>query len=466
MNPVNASTGISVRDRSQTIDDAIANGDGVVIDGVDALADPASKIATLRSLWEQRAFLARIFVLGVVISAAVAFLIPKKYESAARLMPPSSGEGAAAVLGALAGRSGSLMPLAESVLGVKTTGELFVGILQSETVQDDVIRKMDLQKVYGARYIEDARKDLAKRTEISEDRKSGIITIVVTDRSPERAAAIAREYVARLDWVVNNLTTSSAHRERIFLEGRLREVNRDLQTAEEQFSHFASQKGAIDIPAQGKAMFQAAAELQGELIAAESELRGLRAIYADNNIRVRSVEARIGELRRQLEKMGGVGITENSTAEELYPSIRRLPLLGVDYADLLRRVKVQEAVFETLTREYELAKVQEAKEIPTVKVLDEPLVAQKKSFPPRLLIIGLGAFVSLFLGIVYIRVHSNWDALDPSDPRKAFAKEVLNTTRDQSRQAFTFARFKGSLRGHYDRRSDSEGGNHDKGTDV
>lgn len=455
MNPVNASVGIPTRDRSRT-EDPIVNGEGVLLE----LEESENKIAPLRLVWENRSFLFRVFVLGAVLSGIIAFVIPKRYESAARLMPPSSGEGAAAVLGALAGRSGSLAPLAESVLGVKTTGELFVGVLQSETVQDDVIRKVELQKVYRARYIEDARKALAKHTDISEDRKSGIITIVVTDHSPERAAAIAKEYVARLDWVVNNLTTSSAHRERVFLEGRLHEVSKDLEVAEQQFSRFASNKGAIDIPAQGKAMFEAAAELQGQLIAAQSELRGLREIYADSNIRVRSVEARIGELQRQLEKMGGVGTTENSTADELYPSIRRLPLLGVDYADLLRRVKVQEAVYETLTREYELAKVQEAKEIPTVKVLDEPLIPQKKSFPPRGLIILIGAFASVFLGFIYVRVKTVWDGMDPDDPRRMFATEVLQTTRAQvSRQALTFARVNGPLR----KRSASEKNQDDEG---
>jgi uncharacterized protein involved in exopolysaccharide biosynthesis len=449
MNRVNASMDLPTRDRSTVDDDTIVTSDEALLGSVEEFAGRADSLATLRDLWQQRAFLGRVFVLCLVISTIVAFVIPKRYESTARLMPPSSGEGASAILSALAGRSGSMMPMAESVLGLKTTGELFVGVLQSETVQDDVIRKMDLQKVYRARYIEDARKDLAKHTEITEDRKSGIITIVATDRSQERAAAIVREYIAQLDWVVNNLTTSSAHRERVFLEERLRQVNGDLKTAEGQFSRFASQKGAIDIPSQGKAMFAAAAELQGQLIALESELRGMRQIYADSNVRVRSTEARIAELRRQLQKMGGGNTDENSTAEELYPSIRQLPLLGVDYADFMRNVKVQEAVFETLTREYELAKVQEAKEIPTVKVLDQPLVPQKKSFPPRLLFIVVGSVLGVFMGIVYIRVYASWSAMHTQDPRKMFATEVLQTTRAQiSRQALVglkFVRRSGSL---------------------
>jgi capsule polysaccharide export protein KpsE/RkpR len=190
--------------------------------------------------------------------------------------------------------------------------------------------------------------------------------------------------VEELNRLVADLSTSSARRERVFLEERLQGVSRDLEDAEKNFSQFASKNSAIDVKEQGKAMVEAAATLQGQLIAAQSQLEGFREIYTDNNPRVRTIKARIDELRRQLEKLGGKG--ESSTdvssgsGESLYPSIRKLPLLGVTYADLYRRTRVQEAVFETLTKEYEMAKVQEAKEIPTVKVLDTPNVPDRKPF--------------------------------------------------------------------------------------
>jgi hypothetical protein len=111
----------------------------------------------------------------------------------------------------------------------------------------------------------------------------------------------------------------------------------------------------------------------------------------------------------------------------MYPSIRKLPLLGVTYADLYRRTMIQEAVLETLTKEYELAKVQEAKEIPTVKVLDTPIVPDKKSFPPRLLIIFLGAFVALGMAAVWVFGSELWQETDASDQRKVLAQEVFST---------------------------------------
>jgi capsule polysaccharide export protein KpsE/RkpR len=219
----------------------------------------------------------------------------------------------------------------------------------------------------------------------------------------------------------------------MFLEERLKAVNHDLETAEKDFSEFASKNAAIDVKEQGKAMVEAAATLQGQLIAAESEFEGLKQIYTDNNVRVRSVKARIDELKHQLDKLGGKGesMTEVSSqpSDSLYPSIRKLPLLGVTYADLYRRTRVQEAVFETLTKEYEMAKVQEAKEIPTVKVLDYPNIPEKKSFPPRLLIIFLGMTVSFAAATTWAFGKTTWDHADSNDPRKQFAKEVFTTVK-------------------------------------
>ena len=218
-----------------------------------------------------------------MISAVIAFLIPVRYQSVSRLMPPDDKGSGLRMLAAMAGHAGALDGLASDLLGMKNSSGLFVGILHSETVQDAVITKFNLQKVYRDSKIEDARKDLDSRTDIAEDRKSGIISVAVTDHDPNRAAAIAQAYVTELDRLVAQVSTSSARRERQFLEQRLQAVKADLDTAARNFSDFASKNGAIDIPAQGKAMVEAAATLQGELIAAQAELSGLQQIYADQN---------------------------------------------------------------------------------------------------------------------------------------------------------------------------------------
>jgi capsule polysaccharide export protein KpsE/RkpR len=397
-------------------------------------------VAWLRLLWARRSFLSRVVACGFIISILIAFLIPSRYTSTTRLMPPNDqgSSGLTMVAAALTGGSaGGLGGIAGDLLGLKSTSDLFVGILTSRTAEDALIQKFDLRKVYWTGRMEDARKDLADHTGIDVDRKSQIITIAVTDRSPQRAAAMAQAYVDELDRLVAELSTSSARRERIFLEGRLQSVNQDLEGAEKEFSQFASKNTAINVPEQGKAMVQAAAVLQGQLIAAQSELEGLKQIYADSNVRVRSVAARVDELQHELDKLAGKGEgsadTSSQKGDSMYPSIRRLPLLGVTYADLFRKAKVQEAVYESLTQEYEMAKVQEAKEIPTVKVLDPPDIPGKRSFPPRLYMVVLGTALAFLIGATCIFGDAVWKATNPSDPRRVFAQEIFDAVGNQLR---------------------------------
>jgi uncharacterized protein involved in exopolysaccharide biosynthesis len=394
-----------------------------------------NSVAHLRLMWDHRRFVARVVFAGILASALIAFLIPTRYESTARLMPPDNMQsgGLAMAAAALSGGAGSLGGIASDVLGIKSTSDIFVAILTSRTVEDKLVQKFDLRKLYGVRGMEEAGRDLAERTGISVDRKSQVITLTVTDHDPKRAAAMGQAYVEELNRLVAELSTSSARRERMFLEERLKSVNQDLETAEKDFSEFASKNAAIDVKEQGKAMVEAAATLQGQLIAAESEFEGLRQIYTDSNVRVRSVKARIDELKHQLDKLGGKGesMTEASSqpSDSLYPSIRKLPLLGVTYADLYRRTRVQEAVFETLTKEYEMAKVQEVKEIPAVKVLDSPNIPERKSFPPRTLILFLGMTLSFAAATIWVFGKTTWDRADSNDPRKQFAQEVITSVK-------------------------------------
>jgi uncharacterized protein involved in exopolysaccharide biosynthesis len=392
-------------------------------------------IARIGRLWDQRKRLGKCIAGGVAASILIAFLIPSRYASTTRLMPPDPPGGTGmAMLAGIAGKMGaSLGALGSDLLGMNTSADLFAGVLESRTIQNNLIEKFDLRHVYGQKRWVDTRKELSRRTDISIDRKSGILTIQVTDHDPRRACALAQEYVAQLNSVVTELNTSSAHRERMFLEERLGQVKGELESAEKDFSQFASKNAAIDIQAQGKAMVEAAAVLEGQLIAAQTELQGLRQIYTDQNIRVRTVQARIDELHRQLQKMGGkqdLG-AEPAKNDDAYPTIRKLPLLGVTYADLYRRMKVEETVFETLTQQYEVAKVQEAKEVPSVKVLDPAEIPEKKSFPPRFLLVVLGALLAFAGGAAWTLAHDRWEKIDPQDPGKLLVLNIAHSVSPQ-----------------------------------
>jgi capsule polysaccharide export protein KpsE/RkpR len=388
----------------------------------------------VRTVWSQRNFLVRLSAFGLVLGLLVAFSIPARYTSTTRLMAPDNSPGSSLAMAAsmAASRGGEI---ATGLLGLKSTSDVFVGILTTRTVQDQIVEQFDLRRVYGLRRMEEARLKLASRTGISVDRKSEIITITVTDHSPQRAQGMAKAYVDQLNRLVSELSTSSARRERIFLEGRLAQVNQDLETAEKELSRFASKNSVIDIKEQGKAIVEALATLQGRLMVAQSELEELRQIYSDSSVRVRAVKARIAELQSQLAKFAGKDQTgtrgpETDPADQ-YPSIRKLPLLGVTYADLYRRTKVQEAVYQVLTQEYELAKVQEAKEIPIVKVVDPPDIPENKNFPPRLLIGASTMFVAFIGGIVVLLGSRSWHEKDPRDLSKAIALEIWTDLKEK-----------------------------------
>jgi uncharacterized protein involved in exopolysaccharide biosynthesis len=409
-----------------------------------SLASRDKNVARLRLFWEARKRLLQIVALGGLASMGVALLVPSRYEATTELMPPDGQAGSGmAALAALAGRAGGLEGIAGDMLGVKNSGALFVGILSSRTVEDRLIEQFDLRRAYHAGTMEDARNALTSHTRISEDRKSGIISITVVDHDPRLAAAMAQGYVEELDRLVEQVSTSSARRERIFLEERLRAVKQDLDSAAEKFSIFASKNTAIDIPAQSKAMVEAAATLEGQLIAAEAELHGLEAMYTEQNVRVKAVRARVAELRAQLGKMGGESGTPSSPAvgmdASVYPAIRQLPLLGVTYADLYRQTKIQETVYELLTQQYELAKVQEAKEVPSVKVLDAAVVPTKKSFPPRGLWTAAGTAMSFLAACAWIMARHAWQNIDPADPEKQFALEIAGTLHADALRAFPAA---------------------------
>ena len=397
----------------------------------------------VRLLWGRRRLFFRAGAIGLLVSTSVAFMIPKSYMSTTQLMPPdpqsTSGIVMMAAMAAKAG--GGLGTVAGDLPGLKSSGALFIGVLRSQTSQDRLIDQFDLRKIYGKQLVIDARTKLDENTSISEDRKSGIITISVTDHSPQRAAAIANAYVDELNSLVSELSTSSAYRERVFLEERLQVAKQDLADASNQLAQFSSKNNTLDIQTEGKAMLDAAGTIAGQVIAAQSELEGLRQLYTDNNARVRALNARVLELRKQLQKLGGTAGDAAKAANSLpevsngmpYPTIRSLPLLGAKYADYYRRAKIQETVFGLLTEQYELAKVQEVKETPTVKVLDPAKVPEKKSFPPRMLIMFLGTFLFFSMSVVWVFGSGHWHQADPDDPRKILAQEVVATLKARTR---------------------------------
>jgi len=387
-------------------------------------------------LWKHRRPLARVTGISLLMSLAIAFSIPKQYKSTTSISPPDQQHSNAMMLAALAARSGSLGALgsiAGGLIGGHSTADFLIDLLRSGTVSGQLIDRFDLQKVYQKKYRVDAAKHLAHCTKITENKKSGVITIEVVDTDRVRARDITQGYLDELNRIVFRTNTSSAHLERIFIENRLKGVQADLEQAQLQLSDFSAKNTAVDIREQTRALVDTGARVQAQLLAEQASLQSLRQIYGDANVRVRESGARISSLRGELVKMAGspqapAGEGEEPTATssaELYPPLRQLPRLGVSYADLYRRVRVQETLFELLTQQFEMARIEEAKDLPAITVIDAPGIAEKKSFPPRLWVtLGL-TFLTFAVLSAWILLRDGWSQIEPSDPRKELAAEIF-----------------------------------------
>jgi capsule polysaccharide export protein KpsE/RkpR len=401
-------------------------------------------VANATVLWERRGLLFRIGTILLLISLLIAFTLPKRYKSSTQIMPPSNPGVGTAMLGLLAGRTlggmSGLGSLAGSLLGGNNSTALFVDLLRSGTVAGHLIDRFRLQAAYHKRYRVDTAKYLARHTTITDDKKSGVITVTVEDTNPRRARDLAQAYLDELNLLLNRTSISSAHQERVFIEKRLQKVKADLEQAQQQMSEFSSTHATIDIKEQTRAMVDAASKLQAQMILEQANLDSLRQIYGDGNVRVRATQARIGALRNQLAKISGSSAplqADETTAvsdarsigsggSELYPPLRQLPRLAVPYADLYRQVQVQETVFELLTQQYELARIQEAKDVPVVSVIDSPGIPEKKSFPPRLLLTALLTLISTSIAAALILAWQRWLQLNLGDPRRVLARRIYS----------------------------------------
>jgi uncharacterized protein involved in exopolysaccharide biosynthesis len=373
---------------------------------------------------KRRIFL-QILGTGMLLAVIIAFALPGVYISTTSVMPPDNSSSGSSLMSMV---SNTLPGTASgsALLGVKTPSALYDEILASRTLRETLVKQFDLMRHYKSRLIEDACKHLADDTVIRENVKSNVVSISVKADSPQLASGLAQAYVSELNRIVTNNTTSDARREREFLEGRLKEVKKDLDESALALSKFSAKNKTIDVAFQSRATLGEEFKMREEMIEARSELAGLEQTYSKDNVRVLTARARIAALQQQMDKANGgadaPGPNANNTS---YPSTGEFPALGVTYSDLDRSVRVDEQLWEALTRQYEESKVQEAKEIPTVRVLDAANMPQRRSGPARTVIILFGAFLSFLTAIVAIKSVAFWEEMDPWDERKKLLTDIF-----------------------------------------
>jgi uncharacterized protein involved in exopolysaccharide biosynthesis len=349
-----------------------------------------SMFDTLLALARRKWLIFGMAAAGAIIAAVVALLVPPQYTGTALIMPPAQQQSTAA---SLLGQLGPIAGLAGHDLGIKNPNDLYIGILQGRTIADELVRKFDLQKLYDVDTMMEARKRLAELSSISSG-KDSLIKISVDDRDPQRAAALANAYVDQLYKQTNRLALTESAQRRLFFERQLTAERAALADAEAALKATQQRTGVLQVSAQVEAVIRSIAQMRAEIAGREVSLQSLRSGATERNPEVVRQESELAALRGQLQKLES-SAGARQTGDPAIPAAQ-VPQVGLEYMRALRELKYHETLFELLSKQYEVARIDEAKEAPVIQVLDTALPPEKKSWPPRALFILGGA---IFCGL-------------------------------------------------------------------
>ena len=295
--------------------------------------------------------------------------------------------------------------MASGSLGLKNPADMYVAFLTSRTVEDAMIQRFGLMAEYHEKRISDARKEFEHRTTAVAGSKDGLIRISVEDRDPKRAAELANGYVEEFRKLSASLAITEAARRRLFFEQQLQQAKDDLTGAEEAMRKTQQSTGVLQIDSQARSLIESAAVLRGQVVAKQVQIQGMRSFAAEDNPELILAKQELAALRSQLERLAG---SQPDVGSDINLSKGRVTEAGMQYLRRLRDLKYHETVYELMAKEFEVAKLDEAREGAIVQVVDTAVPPDKKSFPPRLLIVIATTFFSFFLAGFWIVLREHW----------------------------------------------------------
>ena len=329
-----------------------------------------------------------------ILAAIIVFLAPKQYTAAATILPPQQNQ---SVVSSMLGQMAGAQALDLRDLGLKNPSDVFVAMLKSRTVEDALVNRFDLRKVYNVQRYQDARRTLEKRSEIDPE-KEGLISIQVSDRDPARAAAIANAWVEELRALSQGLALSEAAQRRAFFEQKLAAEREELAKAEAAMKAVEEKTGVIQPDAQTRALIGAVADVRAQIAAKQVQLQSLRSYGTDNNPEVKRAQRELAELQAQSAKLSQMG-RSGPTAEEGNVEVptRRVAGASLEYLRVARDLKYHESLYDFLSRQLEAARLDEANNAVLVQVVDHAVEPERKSSPQRLLIVAVTAVLTFLV---------------------------------------------------------------------
>jgi tyrosine-protein kinase Etk/Wzc len=367
-------------------------------------------------LGERKALIGAVSAGVAVVSAVVAFLLPPIYTARTTFLAPGSQQqsGSSAALAAL-GSLGSLGGLPG--LGAKTPDDLYVALLKSDSVQRALDQRFNLRAHYDVDTYEALRKALPNHVRVSADKKSGVISVEVDDKDAKFAADLANAHEPEITKLLGRLAVSEAQLRRSFFEKQLQDTKENLIKAEQTLQAVQEKSGVIVLDKQAEALITNAALLRAQISEREVQLRVLRTSATDQNPAVIRLNSELRGLRAELARMESSQGGTPGSAVDL--PVGRIPEASVDYVRARRELKLQEMLLEGMLRQYEIAKLDEAKEGPVLQQVDVAQVPDYKSRPPRILIVLASTFVALLLVSAWIVVRRHLATSRADDPAVA-----------------------------------------------
>jgi len=363
--------------------------------------DEPDVIEILLVLAREKKRILQITLGAALLATIVAFLMPTMYTATATILPPERKQ---STLNSMIGQIGAIAGLGGADLGLKNPADVFVAMLKSRTIEDDLINRFDLRKVYRVKRYQDARRKLDSNSEIVVE-KEGLISISVTDQEPKRGAEIANAYVDELYSLNQNLAITEAAQRRRFYEQQINAEREELSRAELALKQVQEKTGLVQADAQGKAIIESVADMRAQVAIHEVQLQAMRSYATPSNPDLKRAETELAGLRGQLAKLernpgalgnGNIGIPT-----------RQLPQVESEYIRGLRDLKYHEALYEFLGKQLEAARIDEGQNAVLVQVVDHAVAPERKSSPKRMLIVFVSAgtaFLLACLGVLFMEV--------------------------------------------------------------
>jgi len=367
--------------------------------GLSETESEVSVLGILALLASHKRLILRAVVGAAILSTVVAFLLPIRYEAKIVMMPPQQNSSLGSALGQLgsAGSLGSLAPLASLAsggLGIKNPADMYVSLLTSRTVEDALIQRFGLMAEYREKRLSDARKELEDRTNAVAGAKDGLIRISVEDRDPRRAAELANGYVEEFRKLSASLAITEAARRRLFFEQQLQQAKDNLSAAEEAMRATQQSTGVLQIDSQARSLIESAAILRGQVVAKQVQIQSMRSFATEDNPRLVLAKQELAALQAQLEQLAG---SQPDAGSDIILSKGRVTGSGLEYVRRLRDLKYHETVFELLAKQFEIAKLDEAREGSIIQVVDPAVAPDRRSSPHRLLVVVSVTILAFFL---------------------------------------------------------------------